>query len=102
MLLVDAPTTTNSDIFTDIADYLELLETEPETVSLLRSMVANITIAMNEKLWDGIDHFITQVNPDGTKRDFVDFDSNLMAVAYGVASAERSKLILQTSRLLQV
>jgi len=42
----------------------------------------------------GADHYITQLNPDGTTRDFVDYDANLIAVAHGVADANRSARIL--------
>ena len=48
---------------------------------------------MNEHLWAG-DHYVTQLNPDGSTRDLVDYDSNLLAVAYGVATADRAQAIL--------
>ena len=57
--------------------------------------------AMRKYLWDGIDHFVTQVNPDDmdcakTKscRDFVDYDSNTIAVAHGVPSVADGKKVL--------
>ena len=39
--------------------------------------------------------FHVKMNPDGTTRDFVDYDSNLIAVAAGVATAEQAALVLR-------
>lgn len=41
------------------------------------------------------DHFVTQLNPDGTTRDFVDYDSNLLAAAFVPMSNERRRSILR-------
>ena len=56
---------------------------------------------MNERLWasDGVgrggnDHYVTQLNPDNTTRDFVDYDSNLIAVAHAVPDASRAARVL--------
>jgi hypothetical protein len=57
------------------------------------TMASNIVTGMNTHLWAG-DHYVTQVNPDGTTRDFVDYDANLLAVAFGIAPPDRAKLIL--------
>jgi hypothetical protein len=57
------------------------------------TMASNIVTGMNTHLWAG-DHYITQLNPDGTTRDFVDYDSNLLAVAFGIAPPDRAKLVL--------
>lgn len=57
------------------------------------AMADDIVTGMNTHLWAG-DHYITQLNPDGTTRDFVDYDSNLLAVAFGIAPSDRAKLIL--------
>ena len=54
-----------------------------------RAMAADIVEGMNAHLWDG-DHYVTQLNPDGTTRDLVDYDSNLLAVAFGAAPPERA------------
>ncbi len=43
----------------------------------------------------GDDHFVTQLNPDGTTRDFVDYDSNLIACAFGVAGVKRCQALLR-------
>ena len=58
-----------------------------------QTMADDIVAGMNAHLWSG-DHYITQLNPDGTTRDFVDYDSNLLAVAFGIAPADRAKAIL--------
>jgi hypothetical protein len=62
----------------------------------LRQVADSLAIAMNAHLWDGgsNDHYITQLNPDGTTRDFVDYDANLIALAHGVAPADRAKRVL--------
>ena len=53
----------------------------------------SIATAMNAHLWSG-DHYVTQMNPDGSIRDFVDYDSNLIATAAGVPSASQAALLL--------
>jgi hypothetical protein len=58
-----------------------------------RSMASDIARAMNEKLWAG-DHYVTQLNPDGTTRDLVDYDSNLLAVAFGITPPDRTEKVL--------
>jgi hypothetical protein len=57
------------------------------------AMADDIVEGMNQRLWAG-DHYVTQLNPDGTTRDFVDYDSNLLAVAFGVAPPDRAQKIL--------
>ena len=52
---------------------------------------------MNKLLWDekDNDHFITQLNHDhSTTRDFIDYDANLLAVAFDVANSDRIPSIL--------
>jgi len=39
------------------------------------------------------DHYVTQLNPDGSTRDFIDYDANLIALAHGIASPDRAKKI---------
>ncbi|MCW2952570.1 MAG: hypothetical protein JWQ48_1740 [Conexibacter sp.] len=58
-----------------------------------RAMAADVAQGMNEHLWAG-DHYITQLNPDGTTRDFVDYDANLLAVAFGVTSPDQATKVL--------
>eukprot|EP00759_Apiculatamorpha_spiralis_P004357 PhF_6_TR12594/c0_g1_i1/m.19846 len=49
----------------------------------LESLATAIAAAVNSHLWSN-DHYITQRNPDGTIRDFVDYDSNFIALANGI------------------
>jgi hypothetical protein len=56
-----------------------------------------IAAAMNAQLLAAApaDHYVTQRNPDGSTRDFVDYDANLLAVAAGVPdSAALAEAIL--------
>jgi len=72
------------------------------TAQVLRGEARAMKAAMNALLWDGSDHFVTQVNPDdlacaakGTCRDYVDYDSNLIAVAHGVPNTtQRATAVL--------
>jgi hypothetical protein len=43
-----------------------------------------IAEGIRKHLWNGTDHFVTQRNTDGTVRDFVDYDGNFGALAFGV------------------
>lgn len=65
--------------------------------AMLREMATNMAAAVNAKLWaapgvgrGGDDHYITQLNPDNTTRDFVDYDSNLIAVAHNIPDDDRA------------
>jgi hypothetical protein len=63
----------------------------------LRNVAANIITQMNAILWNTVenDHYITQRDKDNTTRDFVDYDSNLIAIATGVAPPDRVPRILK-------
>jgi len=68
----------------------------------LYRLADNMTIAVNTLLWaskgrgrGGDDHFITQLNPDDTTRDFVDYDANLIAIAHGIPDLDRAKRFLK-------
>ena len=61
----------------------------------LRALAGRVSDAVNARLWASADpslgdHFVTQLNKDGSTRDFVDYDANLIAVANGVATGERA------------
>ncbi len=58
-----------------------------------RALAGDIAAGMNARLWNG-DHYVTQLNPDGSRRDLVDYDANLLAVAFGVAPPDRARAIL--------
>jgi hypothetical protein len=57
-------------------------------------LAEKIAEGINKYLWNE-DHYITQMNPDGTIRDFVDYDSNFLAVAFNIPSADRAQSILK-------
>lgn len=55
---------------------------------------------MNANLWAveeaGGDHFITQLNKeDGSTRDFIDYDANLIAIAHGIPDEARARAIFK-------
>lgn len=53
---------------------------------------------MNALLWDSAsgDHYITDLDPrTGVRRDFVDYDSNLLAVALGIANSSQAQAVLR-------
>jgi len=62
----------------------------------LRNVAAMVAEATDAMLWSNgtKDHYVTQLNPDGTSRDFVDYDANLIALAHGIPAAERAKRVL--------
>jgi hypothetical protein len=69
----------------------------PAKARELLSTAGKISAAVNEHLWskdDGEDHYITQLNHDGTTADYVDYAANTMAIFTGVASPERAAKIV--------
>lgn len=75
----------------------ESLNSLSEFSAELRRLADRISVSMNELLWDAAsnDHYITQLDADlKTTRDFIDYDSNLLAVAFGVAPDSRVSSIL--------
>ena len=69
-----------------IADYYEYMHIDNEFVMELRQLSDTISKNIVKYLYDSVsdDHFVTQLNEDGSTRDFVDYDSNLMTIAYGI------------------
>lgn len=61
----------------------------------LEKQAERVKVAMNKYLWNltDDDHYITQLNIDGTTRDFVDYDSNLIAIAHNVSDDYQSRAI---------
>jgi len=57
-------------------------------------LAANISSGINKFLWAG-DHYITQLNPDSSIRDFVDYDSNLLVTAFNIAPPDRVAALLK-------
>lgn len=83
-------------IFREFVRIFNVLHVNEELCTDLLKISDAIVKNMNDMLWDvnDNDHFITQLNLDGTTRDFVDYDANLLAIAFDVTSLERSKTIL--------
>lgn len=79
--------------FRTLATVFDLFE-DDDFASELRAVADSVTVGMNRHLWAG-DHYITQLNPDDTTRDFVDYDSNLLAVAFGVTPDDRVSSLLE-------
>jgi hypothetical protein len=79
-------------ILNEMAKAQESLDEKDKAAANL-NMAKDVKEGMNKYLWAD-DHYITQINFDGTKRDFLDYDANLLAVACGVAPPERAKLVL--------
>jgi hypothetical protein len=57
---------------------------DPATQNRYIAMRESIRAGILHKLWDGHDHFVTELHADGTTRDFVDYDGNFGALAFGV------------------
>mmetsp|Transcript_36000 Transcript_36000/g.62546 ORF Transcript_36000/g.62546 Transcript_36000/m.62546 type:complete len:399 (+) Transcript_36000:1-1197(+) len=68
----------------------------PSVAAELVATADNISHAVNTHLWsDENDHYITQLNHDGTIADYVDYAANLMAIFTGTASAQRAARIVE-------
>ena len=52
-------------------------------------MAAEIKQGLNDSLWNGQDHYMTQRNPDGSSRDMVDYDGNYAAIAFGATTNQQ-------------
>jgi len=76
---------------------MEDLVGDANTATNYRNTASAIVTAYNNLLWNTTanDHYITQRNPNNTTRDFVDYDSNLLAVAFNVAPTDRATSVLQ-------
>ena len=76
------------------------VDNQPRADQLVEK-AATMADAMNAMLWaaDG-DHYITQRNPDGSTRDFVDYDANLIALAHNVpnTTAQAQKILSRIDR----
>jgi hypothetical protein len=57
-------------------------------------MSYSIKQGMNKWLWSD-DHYITQMNDDKSTRDFVDYDANLLSVAFDLQTSDRSQAIMK-------
>eukprot|EP01065_Artemidia_motanka_P009197 TRINITY_DN14698_c0_g1_i1.p1 TRINITY_DN14698_c0_g1~~TRINITY_DN14698_c0_g1_i1.p1 ORF type:complete len:961 (+),score=323.32 TRINITY_DN14698_c0_g1_i1:61-2883(+) len=63
----------------------------------LQRLADGIAERVDSMLWNNAsdDHYVTQLNPDGTSRDFVDYDANLIALAHGIAPPDRAAATLK-------
>jgi len=74
---------------------LESFLGNPSAAEQLLDYASAMSDSVNELLVSSEgDHYITQLNPDGTIRDFVDYDSNLLAVAFGIPPPSLTTKIL--------
>ena len=56
-------------------------------------LAKSIKEGINEALWDGRDHYVTQRNSDWSIHDMVDYDGNYAAVAFGAADKMQAAAI---------
>lgn len=57
---------------------------DEKTAIRYQTMRKTLRAGILRKLWNGRDHFITERHADGTARDFVDYDGNFAALAFGI------------------
>ena len=81
------------DVFGQLAAMHRFVGNESEAARYTAA-AAGVTEALNRALWKQ-DHFVTQLNPDGSTRDFVDYDSNLLATAFVPMTAARAAAVLR-------
>ena len=65
-----------------------------DRANALEQQAKDMGTAMNTLLWDGVDndHYVTQLDTDmTTTRDFIDYDSNLIAVAHDIPATLAQK-----------
>lgn len=82
--------------FREFADAEEAVGDAAEA-ERLRNLASTIAASIDKRLWseEEDDHFITQIRADGSRRDMVDYDANLMALAHGVTSQERAARVFR-------
>lgn len=79
----------------NIAEFYDYLGQDPEFANELREVSAKMSTAINRFLWaESQDHLVTQLNLDGSTRDFVDYDSNLIAVASNIIPDKKVQAVL--------
>ncbi len=83
-------------LFRQLSASFSVLQLFPDLATQLLATADSIVAGMNKHLWDTQtdDHFVTQLNPAGGVRDFVDYDSNLLAAAFGVADDDRTQKLI--------
>ncbi len=70
---------------------------DASTANRYRELRESIRTGIVNRLWDGDDHFVTERHADGSTRDFVDYDGNFGALAFGILQddADAHKLLLR-------
>eukprot|EP01050_Picozoa_sp_SAG11_P016280 SAG11_NODE_2201_length_3695_cov_8.582870_2_plen_104_part_00 len=66
------------------------------------AVAAKLKATINTLLWDNStdDHYVTQLNTDGSVADFLDIDGNLIAVAFDIANDVRAQAIMRRLKTL--
>lgn len=84
-------------VLNQLADFYEYAAGDEATAKELQLLATKIASSVNQYLWaTSGDHLVTQLNADKTTtRDFVDYDSNLIAVAFGVIPDANVSSVLQ-------
>lgn len=71
---------------------------DPDSARRYRALAEAVRQGLNEGLWNGHDHYITQRSADWQPRDFVDYDGNYAAIAFG-APTNREQIAAMYRRL---
>eukprot|EP00475_Leptophrys_vorax_P033523 TRINITY_DN527_c0_g1_i1.p1 TRINITY_DN527_c0_g1~~TRINITY_DN527_c0_g1_i1.p1 ORF type:complete len:787 (+),score=222.04 TRINITY_DN527_c0_g1_i1:101-2461(+) len=82
--------------FREFADAEEIVGNATGAATL-RNLATSVSENMNKYLWsEEDDHFVTQWNGPvmNTTRDFVDYDANLIAAAFGIPDVARTQRLL--------
>jgi hypothetical protein len=80
-------------LLNEMADAQDFLQNK-EQANKYRDLSSNIKQGLNKWLWS-TDHYMTQINDDHTTRDFVDYDANLLAVAFDLQTRDKSLAIMK-------
>ena len=80
--------TLDTNVFTyhllgDMSD-VALFCNDEKTANRYQRIQKAIRAGILRELWNGRDHFLTERHADGTTRDFVDYDGNFAALAFGI------------------
>ena len=68
---------------------------DPASATRYGDFAKRLRAGLYQHLWDGHDHFVTERHPDGSTRDFIDYDGNLAAIDFGALhSAAEEQAVL--------
>jgi hypothetical protein len=84
-------------VLEQLAEFYIYADGDQTTANELRLVASKVITSVNRYLWaPSGDHLVTRLNLDKTTtRDFVDYDSNLIAVAFGVIPDANVSSVLQ-------